>query len=218
MFAALLVMQGSRLRLHSEDLCQRSYAHPRLWFAKSDKSELLLGKGRRSEYIVTEVAVDEESKAVGHSEPVADHRERGGEEVRTNNDVIISAHHNVRLRLIADGGQVDAECRFAIGGDFADQVNTLGNSNLAKSTGGGDEAAERQFTNRWQVVDARTRHFTIDVDDANITLNMDLVAGTDQNVLRQIALLQLLPVNDDDASLAAVGETEIHRLLQCATV
>ena len=47
---------------------------------------------------------------------------------------------------------------------------------------------------------------------------MDLVAGTDQNVLRQIALLQLLPVNDDDARLTTIGETEIHRLLQCATV
>ena len=132
--------------------------------------------------------------------------------------MIISAHHNVRLRLIADGGQVDAQRRFAIGGDFADQVNTLRNSNLAESTGGGHKPAERQFANRWQVVDARSRHFAIDIDDANITLNMDLVAGTDQDVLRQIALLQLLPVNDDDARLTAVRKTEIHRLLQCATV
>ena len=85
------------------------------------------------------------SKAVGHSEPVADHRERGGEEVRTDDDVVISAHHNVRLCLIADGGQVDAESRFAIGSDLADQVNALRNSNLAKSTGGGDEEGRFAF-------------------------------------------------------------------------
>ena len=146
--------------------------------------------GRRcTEDVVTEVSVEQEAEAVRGTQAVANDRERCRKEVRADNDVIVSLQQDIGFRPLTDRREVQPDDGFAIRADSADEINLVGDRQLAKSTGSRDDTAQGQLTVDRHRVDARTQDLALDVDHACLrSLHVDPVVGTDDDVVAAVAV------------------------------
>ena len=152
--------------------------------------------GRRSENVVTEVAVEKEPESITCSETVSNHGKRLCPEIRADDDMVIRLHVEIRFTSIPNCREVHADRRFAIGSDLSDQVHARGNRDWSEATGRRDQTAQGQATSSGQSEDARAIDFAADVHVAlSGRLDEDSVLGSNHHIELTVSASEALVVD-----------------------